>query len=225
MAIVTWFTYREMLRTIGLPNTFVVIGEAEIDLDKAIEMATHFAFNEFCAHTAKTLEFIYDNTITNPVDDEPYNLSEDTVYRLPALAYPNPRTIKAKSWVYIEDVLVDKSLYYWSEGYRDIVWIAPPVKDFEIRYYAYYDLPINGTETDELLVDIPDWALGIVRHRIVSHILSMSSIETADIRQWNTRRDSGNPDNNPLADRMMASEKMYKILIDAVPSQNQNEVL
>lgn len=76
-------------------------------------------------------------------------------------------------------------------------------------YYAYY----NSPSADSDLIAVPRWAYTALSYLIAAHALSGESLKSANIRQYNARPDTGQPEHNPLAKQQERYMKMYDTLL------------
>lgn len=66
-----------------------------------------------------------------------------------------------------------------------------------VRYFGYWPEPANADD-DEFLVSLPRWAIAPVLYLAGAHCFVAPGARSAMIRQWNTRDDSGRPQDSAL---------------------------
>lgn len=180
--------------------------------DEDIAQFVAWAQDDFAHHTPYIAEVILDATVTNPDTALPYDTSSDDLYHYDADPYPSTQLVSQYAGVYVEQSDIWTQI---NEGFsftdKGVEFDTPPASDVMLRYYAYYPKPDVLLPNAPMLV--PRWALSALKHRILSYALIPSSIDTASIRQFATKRDSGNPEHNPLLEVQQWQERMYEALI------------
>lgn len=79
-------------------------------------------------------------------------------------------------------------------------------KDLQIKYFAYYPEP--SSDSDEIMV--PGWAFSALSYLMGALALTPEGVQSANIRQWNDRYDSGNPEHNSLRAQQEHFIKLYE---------------
>lgn len=71
--------------------------------------------------------------------------------------------------------------------------------DAELRlyYFAFWDAPANDADQD-FVFTVPQMAWNGMVYYAASHCLMPKAVDAAQIRQFNQKMDSGNPEHNPL---------------------------
>lgn len=105
-------------------------------------------------------------------------------------------------------------------------WIWPPDTinlnekpsgDVDLYYYAHW--PEVAGDADEITV--PVWAREALLFYAAAYCLSKTATAAANIRQYNTKTDSGNPEHNPMSDRQKEFLKLYDQVIGRYSPQIQ----
>lgn len=86
-----------------------------------------------------------------------------------------------------------------------------------IYYFASYPIPVNDND----LILAPAWATAALVFAIGSYAHSSYATKTASIRQWNTKSDSGNPEQNPIEDMSRVYYERYQMELLQVPNQQR----
>jgi hypothetical protein len=175
--------------------------------DAELLTATSWAFNDLCAHTPHIANVTIDGTTINPDTELPYVMGTDKVFKLVLRPHKNIYDMGTAA-VFVDDVLVTEGYAWDADEY--LVLEAAPTINVALRYYAYYPHPVDDAD----LLTIPQWAESIVRYRAASHAAIALAFDTANIRQFNTKRDSGTPEHNPLLDQQQWLESMYRLLLE-----------
>lgn len=95
---------------------------------------------------------------------------------------------------------------------------------FELWYYAYWpDVVYNASASDvvEERILIPIWAECAVLHLAGALSLNPLAVESAKLRQWNIKIDSGTPVDNPRSEEAWDLYKWYTVLVAAYPPLNR----
>lgn len=107
---------------------------------------------------------------------------------------------------------------YYSVGQKLYLTTAPGAGNtLKVRYFAHYDKPY----VDSDLVKVPEWAIAPLGYLIGFHALAGFALKASSIRQWNTKKDSGNPVQNPLADQQKYFRRLYDEALLRYPPQNR----
>ena len=89
------------------------------------------------------------------------------------------------------------------------------VKNAVVWYYAFY--PTVVTSTDPL--SIPFWAEWAVVNLAISYMLIPFAVGVADLRRWETKRDAGQPEDNPSRIQANWHQKIYFDAVTHHPGQ------
>ena len=90
-----------------------------------------------------------------------------------------------------------------------------------LHYVAYYPDVIDDTST----MPVPKWAREAVKCYVCAEALGPGSVKAAQLRQYQSRREAGKPEDNPLlkrADRFAL--RYYQILSEHRPPQYRQDV-
>ena len=208
----TWLEYVTILR-----DSVISYDPTTLSSD-SLEDLTHWAFNDLCQHTAAITELLITTGVTiNPDDAEVYDLSVDLQYTLDPLPYFYPFEAYETAAVYVDDAIIAQTTYSFTRNGYILFDAAPGGTTLEVVYYSYYPLP----EVDTDVIAIPQWAEGIVAHRIVSYATQRQMVQAAFIGQFDGNRDAGNPEHNPLKELQTHSEIMYKHYLSYIPRQDR----
>jgi hypothetical protein len=92
------------------------------------------------------------------------------------------------------------------------LWLTrAPVQPWTLFYLAHYPAPI-GEDSPILL---PRWGVQACTFYAASMAAARESFSTADLRQYATRMDSGNPEHNPLEKTARFLMEQYRNLMSA----------
>jgi hypothetical protein len=93
---------------------------------------------------------------------------------------------------------IDTSYNDWIEyplGYISLN--TTPAGNLRLYYFAFWNAPTSETD-QSFVLEVPQMAhLGMIYYA-ASHCLIPKAVDSAQIRQFNQRMDSGNPEHNPL---------------------------
>ena len=74
-----------------------------------------------------------------------------------------------------------------------------PADNHTLYYTAYFDMP-DDEDDDDFVLEVPDRALPALYYYTAAYCLVPSAIDSASLRQFGTKIDSGTPVHNPLKD-------------------------
>ena len=88
--------------------------------------------------------------------------------------------------------------------------------DHTFYYVAQWEKPTTGTNPSASL-DFPDYATQAVCLYATAYCLLPDAVSIAELRQFNTRTDSGNPEHNPRQKAFEFLLKLFKDCLSRVP--------
>jgi hypothetical protein len=107
----------------------------------------------------------------------------------------------------------------WPQGKISFSRVPVSGQVVTLYYVAYYP----RIEDDDTVITIPRWAEEPIKLYSAASAIEPASVKTGNLRQYGTRRDSGDPEDNPLlrlAEHYM--QRYYRILADhPVPQFNK----
>ena len=160
------------------------------------------ALEELVAHTAD----LKSQTITGDGTTTSWSLSSDILEVPDAIeaVWDNKRSdwleevnfVPGSDWTDSEPKAGSnpKGYYIWPTGTINYTRILATDETFKIYYYAYWSLIVDNNTT----VSIPRWSEQALLYYAAAYCLLPASIQSATIRQFGTRQDSGNPEHNPV---------------------------
>jgi len=96
-----------------------------------------------------------------------------------------------------------------------ITFAQIPTSDetFEVWYTRYWDHPAvaEGENPSDQDLPVPAWVDCALAYAATAYCLIPTAIASSDVRQWNTRVDSGTPEENPV---MRTVDWLYKQFIN-----------
>ena len=90
-----------------------------------------------------------------------------------------------------------------------------------VRYFAFYPIPTLDTD----VIAIPAWAESALTHLVAYFALQNQAVPNASVNQWNTKRDSGNPEHNAVQEEQKYLWSMYMTIINLRSKQDRDKVL
>lgn len=145
-----------------------------------------------------------------------------TAYALPSDAYAIETIIVDASGEMLPPSIIAPGNYIGSNTTGVNSWILYPSgkvtlskaistsDTYTVFYLATWTKPTISTNDDDDL-DTPDVVLHALTLYASGWLLTSASIESAEVRQFGTRVDSGNPEHNPL---MESSEWLFKLFLN-----------
>lgn len=85
----------------------------------------------------------------------------------------------------------------YPSGYISLNYQVEEGTEFEVYYFAHWNLP-NDASDIEFVMEVPQYAHQGLVYYAGAHVLIPSAVNSATIRQFNLRVDSGDPEHNPL---------------------------
>jgi len=96
---------------------------------------------------------------------------------------------------------------------------APDSGDVVTVYYrGFWTKPANPTD-DGFVLTIPRYLVHAVALYAAAYALMPGAVQTAAIRQFNTKVDSGNPEHNPVAERVTFLLRLFNAEMSRHPRQ------
>ncbi len=95
--------------------------------------------------------------------------------------------------------------YTYPDNVLHLTELPTTYSTLRVRYFAFYPNPI--APTDE--ITLPRHLKMALSYLVAVHALSGASTASSLIRQWNTKKDSGNPENNVILEQQKQYLKMY----------------
>ena len=205
----------ELGRVLGDPTA--VTWAADLRLD-----AYNHALEAFAAHTAKASGY----TVTGDGSIDTITLSDAVID--PASVFL--LDVDADEWW--EDIgnsqsikfelartrsSDDRTYYEWPER---VLQLGRALADGEeVGVYAYYYWDEVSDDDDEILV--PRWAREALLNYAGAYCMQSSAVPAANIGQFDTKLDAGNPEHNPFERRIEAFLKRYRSILDQWTPQSK----
>jgi hypothetical protein len=82
----------------------------------------------------------------------------------------------------------------------------------------FYAATWTKPTTDATPLETPEYALTALSYYAAAHCLLGSAVSTANIRQYATKVDSGNPQDNPLLNASTYMQRMFDIAVQRLPT-------
>jgi hypothetical protein len=188
--MLTWATLRAQIRRLLKDEDPARYRYPDVQLLDCIA----WTLDSLCSHTAivTATSFTVDSDTTQV-------LLPDNVYepidRSGAVHFSDGSTNKYVNPVRSTRQTEARSGYYLQPA-NTINLIQSPAGDgtLHVSYFAYYPHPIQDAD----IVMIPTWATAACVLRSAAYAIAPYAYRSANVRQWNSKDDSGNPEHNPL---------------------------
>lgn len=146
------------------------------------------------------------------------------VYTLPDDVYDIEAVFNSSSGKIIPQLLFEPGSInyedYWfpfPEGF--ITFNEEISSDYTLMYLTYWDKPESEEDLDsEDNIDPPSMVLPALTYFATAYVLMPDSVQTAEIRQWNVKADSGNPEHNPIEKMVMFLLSMFEKEMSSLPT-------
>ena len=112
---------------------------------------------------------------------------------------------------------VDPSNTYtvWPTGTLGLYQAPADGDTFRVYYIAYYD----GVTADDSIIAVPPWAREALKCYCASSVLAPAYAQQALIRNYQSKRDAGNPEDNPQLRLAQHFMKRYHIICQQHPQE------
>jgi hypothetical protein len=85
----------------------------------------------------------------------------------------------------------------YPDGYVSFNYQVDEGSEYEVYYFAHWGIPSNASDIT-FVMEVPQYAHQGLVYYAGAHVLIPSAVNSATIRQFNLRVDSGDPEHNPL---------------------------
>jgi hypothetical protein len=217
----TWEAFRTNLTT--------VLGDDNRDeptwSDEELLAYMNFALRAVADHTAdeKGVVTVIDEATTSfslPADLlalGPVTLEVDgRVKMLTPARRPAPASVPAHPVSIPASTSAPDTFYRWQRELRFAVPL-PAGAILSVDYYGYWDR--LAEDEDEL--DVPAWMEEALHWAMLMRCMSKPGLQAATIRPWNTRQDSGSPEDNPPMIYAEYCRKQYERILSEHARQDR----
>jgi hypothetical protein len=104
----------------------------------------------------------------------------------------------------------DRTYYEWPERTLQLGRVLENGETVKVHTYFYWDEVSD--DADEILV--PRWAREALLHYAAAYCMSPSVASAANIGQFDTKLDAGNPEHNPFERRIEGFLRRYRSILD-----------
>jgi len=112
----------------------------------------------------------------------------------------------------------DGYYYEWPKGTVRFVRPIPSGSDVTVNYYAYWARVEALSET----LSVPRWMEEALKWYCCHLAITKPAAKSSNLRQWNTKRDSGDPTDSPLLDFADYCLKRYRDILNNQPAQSRS---
>jgi hypothetical protein len=109
------------------------------------------------------------------------------------------------------------SYFYEWKGTLYFLSAIPSGATLSVAYYGYWD----RLTADANLLGVPQWMEEALLWAVMRHCMSKPGVQSAQIRPWNTRQDSGTPEDNPALIFAEYCRKQYERILANHPNQDR----
>lgn len=210
-----------------------------------------WAADQFTSHTAPLRVDTFNNDTLKPDGVTCYDLSSDTVFSLSSEVFePTNMAVLVDNSDGTRTRLTRLNPFqYGEQGWRldgqEIVLRAAPDAELMVAYFSYYQLPealptapgegASQEEQDayaELLaahenfdIAVPRWVIPGLMYLTGAHAIAAGATSAAALRTFNTRKDSGDPEDNSFRVQQEHMLKFYRDLLLIQSPQNRKEII
>lgn len=153
--------------------------------------------------------------VTIPAGTEVYTLP-DGVYDIEGVMDDTTKEVIAQ--LLLEPGSVNRETYWLPFPEGSITFSEELSNDCVMYYLTYWDKPIEPEDLDDSDMEPPDMCLSPMVYFSTAYVLMPDSVQSAEIRQFNVKADSGNPEHNPIEKMVRFLLTMFRQDMDALPS-------
>lgn len=125
-----------------------------------------------------------------------------------------------RAYVWPSDALEARNTYLlWPGG--TIRFPVPPSKDLTVYYVAFYPSP----ETDDSVITVPSWAEEALAYYAAAKLLERIAAKTAQLGAFKSRKEAGDPEDNPILRLVEHYYRRYKSILAAHPPPQYSRLL
>jgi len=106
--------------------------------------------------------------------------------------------------------------YQWPDG--KLSFVSPLTATLSLDYYGYWDEVVD----DDSQMTVPRWMLEALKWVILEKCMHKQAIGAAMLRQYNTKQDSGSPEDNPLLKQAADFHRKYEQVLASHPTQDRS---
>jgi len=110
-----------------------------------------------------------------------------------------------------------KGWYIWPEDTLNTTQVHASGDILKLYYYAYWNGVADGVDP----IDVPRWALQALLYYAAAYCLAPGAISAANIRQYDTKADSGHPEHNPIFQQAKWFMQKYQEVLNRHPAQQR----
>jgi hypothetical protein len=110
-----------------------------------------------------------------------------------------------------------KGFREWPSGSIELDFVPKADETLEMNYYRVWPVPTD----DNFEIPFPVWMEHPFSYLVGAFALDPEGVQAALIRQWNTRLDSGNPEDNTLIQQSRYFTQQANRLLGLVSTQNR----
>lgn len=140
-----------------------------------------------------------------------YLIKNNTVQYLDAI-----HLLPGVSWPLVSSTTV-QGYWEWPSGVLTLGFVPLSGQKIGIQYFKIWDAPVR----DESELNFPQFCEHAFAYFVAAYAMDAESTQSSSIRQWNTKRDSGSPEDNPLQRQSEYFLKHAFRLLSKIPSQDR----
>lgn len=107
--------------------------------------------------------------------------------------------------------------YEWPESVLNFIYLIPAGQRLRFQYYAYWD----EVENEEDVIPFRNrWPEEAIYWNILSRAVMKTAIQAANLRQYNIKVDSGEPEDNPM---LKMSHQFYRKYLEILADNPNND--
>ncbi len=151
---------------------------------------------------------------TIPSATEVHELPDD-LYDIEAVLDTSNNTVYPR--LLLEPGQIKESAYWFDFPHGSITFNEESASEYTLFYLAHYTKPESEEDlTGEM--EPPAYCMTAMVFYATAYVLLPDSVQSAEIRQWNVKADSGQPEHNPIEKSVVFLLSLFRNEMDSHPS-------
>lgn len=222
----TWATMREYILEGILKDNSVDGGGSNRYTPLQLKAFARWAMGELSLHTALADQVVYIGDGLQSVFVLPSDMV-DPIERAGLVAYNDGQTINYLPaykrmpdiiWPIQLDNLKPRRCYWeWPSGRLTLGFVPAANKTITVYYFRIWPAP----EEDGDILTLPQWMEQPFVYLVGAAAMESIGTQAANVRQWNRKSDSGNPEQNPAQKQALWFVQQANRILAKVPPQDR----
>ena len=172
----------------------------------------NYALLSISEHTAQTKEWTYTPTAPVRTIDLPDDVMElgpiYVVYNVLKVLLTPRRRQPGESWYTIHATILPQEFYEWPENKR--INLFTDLRTNQQLVFNYWANSWGPLEKDADVLGVFPWMEKALEWNVLAQAMAKPGLQLAQLRSYNTKRDSGSPEDNPYIVQAEYYRKQYE---------------